>query len=1358
MTDQWSADPTPPKTAGVWSSDPTPPQDTSGTWLGDPTAKPKTTLGALGGVSDLTSAVANQVLGHVLDAFGVGAQAFNEAEFGSGPLGLPESVKARVRQTYEGKPEGPLTEIDKAFYEAVVFPAAAGLDFHLRAPAALYTAAQQTLMAMGVHRDFVSIPDAFMGSPFEFHPAPPRESAIPSEIKPIGDQPPAIPRSAMAATGEPLVDSILRSSVTTNAIDHPLVDRSHTVPYTAGGSTPLADPTVYIDHRFPREIEAPRISDPSQTVTFDPAEPFVIHENVEQHTMEALIKGGMDEKSAYRVAHYEFAEKAEGAWYRANDIDQDAAEKIYEPILDRIQNAPDDNPPENLYEKPYPHDNDHFAKGPDAIDTRPTPEEIEQARKILGGDDSAPRVTGGIADRINLAIAKDLGLIGPDKPSIDLGKPEDAARAAIQPMTAEHGSPYSYDVITDAVGRVLKPGERVEGDTYGVRVHGVRPENLENINDLDPNDVEITHKNGDPVEQPRTVAAQAQKGESISEPASPEKTAWRRRYERSISKLTTSDDVKAIINDAVPPDEYAKARAGTIPLMHVEPLADAFGLSPEEVVKGLGALSEKLENEQKVRRAYQLMMDLGNKVRDAAQAVRDKGGTNDFDELKALEIAKMQHSIAFDSILERVVGLRAEWGRTGNVIQEFMESVKNEKQLNEFMTTKKGEDAPTADDLRDLANKVANSNDPAAPARILREARKYTTADKLYYPWVNGLISGLITHTKYVGVNDTFMAYEKLVINPIASAIGKVASLTDRDIERLYVSEAMATTVGLYKGFGNAMISAAKAFRDNMPTPLPGEEAVQAWRRAAEKEDPSGKYAASVGRAVEAAIKAKKTNTEGGAVNVYTGGRGNPYSSKIGHAIGEVIGVPARSASFIHTLTRHMAFYMAREEQAYRRAMTEGAKPWTQDFWQREAAALASPTEKEMDKAVSSADYFNFTSPLGEVGERVSKTILQTPGGRWIFPFRLIPTNLFKAANSLLPTSAAGVFFKGSEIGARLRGEMGPIEQHKQLARLVVASGLGAWTAQGVLSDTIADSGPPDPEDRKVWAHTHPIPKSIRLGDYWYSLNRLGPIGDAIAAMADMVAAGRHFSEGEYANGIAKAVQSLSSWVEDSVGMTTLADVIEIGKNYKENAWKIPSIFGTAAPFSSAFRQTAASLDRYARETRNIIDGFRSHIPGNAWGWGRESLPIRIDYRGRAIANPMYYKSGGAGIIGSAPVTTDPIDIELQRLNIGPADLAQNIKGQKLNSQLYYEYQTLAGVRTNMALQSLMSNEDWYKMPDFIRKEWIEGTIRTARYGSGQGRARIAGAEDAMLARHPELFQQAIQDKVDQLTGAKPVK
>ena len=209
-----------------------------------------------------------------------------------------------------------------------------------------------------------------------------REAGVPSPmhsgIRPIvGSNLDAdVPRHIAAHTGDHLIDAALDNTIVAFNIDHPIVDRSYTVPYGAGGSTPIEDPTTFIDDHFPDTLTV-------GAVTFDPAEPFVVHENLEQFIMELLIRTGFSDEVAYKVGHFCFAEIAEGAWYRAHGINQpkaEAAEKVY---LDKIQHEDATLWPPNLYTKPYPHDDVAMAREEPTVEPHPTPEEIAAARAAL---------------------------------------------------------------------------------------------------------------------------------------------------------------------------------------------------------------------------------------------------------------------------------------------------------------------------------------------------------------------------------------------------------------------------------------------------------------------------------------------------------------------------------------------------------------------------------------------------------------------------------------------------------------------------------------------------------------------------------------------------------------------------------------------------------------------------------------------------------------------------------------------------------------------------------------------------------------------------------------------------------------
>lgn len=140
-----------------------------------------------------------------------------------------------------------------------------------------------------------------------------------------------------------------------NALSNLQVNREHDVPYIAGPSN--KGDTLYVDKSVPKEMT---VGDK----TFDPAVPLAIHEFTERHVLNTLTKKGMTDNKAYEIAHHEYAEPAEDAWYRANGIDVASVNKEWDK-LDRHteqETSEDKNYPKDLFKKPYEHGKVHGMK------------------------------------------------------------------------------------------------------------------------------------------------------------------------------------------------------------------------------------------------------------------------------------------------------------------------------------------------------------------------------------------------------------------------------------------------------------------------------------------------------------------------------------------------------------------------------------------------------------------------------------------------------------------------------------------------------------------------------------------------------------------------------------------------------------------------------------------------------------------------------------------------------------------------------------------------------------------------------------------------------------------------------------
>jgi hypothetical protein len=113
---------------------------------------------------------------------------------------------------------------------------------------------------------------------------------------PIGSPvPEGTPRAELAKTGDQLIDRLLDVPDLQKAINDPV-------------------PTLYPNKDFPKTMTV-------DGVTFDTADPAAVHANIQQYAVDALKAGGMDPATALKVGFWDFAEKAEDAFYKAHGID-----------------------------------------------------------------------------------------------------------------------------------------------------------------------------------------------------------------------------------------------------------------------------------------------------------------------------------------------------------------------------------------------------------------------------------------------------------------------------------------------------------------------------------------------------------------------------------------------------------------------------------------------------------------------------------------------------------------------------------------------------------------------------------------------------------------------------------------------------------------------------------------------------------------------------------------------------------------------------------------------------------------------------------------------------------------------------
>lgn len=221
------------------------------------------------------------------------------------------------------------------------------------------------------------------------------------------------PNSELAHSGVKEVDDLLQEPAIRDAIDRPIIRRGD-VPYGAGASKGR-DPTVNIDHHVPEEDEI-------GGVKYDPRVPVTIHETIEKRLMNDAIAKFKDENGKaptgeeldkiYEDAH-DKATKAELAWVKAHGIDEDTYQQHWNEWLKHIEHEDPADPPRELYDKPYPHQDINGARHEPLTRTEPGQEEpsgVEGATK-KGPPKPIPALGGTVTVPANPGIPTFVGTV-----------------------------------------------------------------------------------------------------------------------------------------------------------------------------------------------------------------------------------------------------------------------------------------------------------------------------------------------------------------------------------------------------------------------------------------------------------------------------------------------------------------------------------------------------------------------------------------------------------------------------------------------------------------------------------------------------------------------------------------------------------------------------------------------------------------------------------------------------------------------------------------------------------------------------------------------------------------------------------
>jgi len=693
----------------------------------------------------------------------------------------------------------------------------------------------------------------------------------------------------------------------------------------------------------------------------------------------------------------------------------------------------------------------------------------------------------------------------------------------------------------------------------------------------------------------------------------------------NFSNIDTAEDVKETIDafSSVFEKEAALAKHGE------QSFADMAELANE-----LGA------GEKSLRELYQGTNNLGARIL-AHRALLTAS---------AEQVTKLAH-LAAEGDAEGILALRKQVALHAS-IQAQMKGIQTEvgRALGQFRIQSKSIDLAINERNQlieamgghaaniEFARKLADITDPAALNAVIRKSAFARGRDGLYEAWVNGLLSGPVTHTVNM-VSNGLVAIASPAERLVASLYGKVLR---NSADAIKLGESKAQLYGMVEG----LLDATRITKQGMDTlKKAGGEVMQGNFSGAKNliEDSADEFggawkAAATDAPVldNAAFGTRQYDLQDSAISASNLGFDQAgFIGKFVDGMGALIRTPGRLLTTSDEIFKTVHYRGELKAQAYRQAAAEGLHG--DALFERIAKLVDDPTPELSSMALDAARKGTFTNPLGSMGGAAQNLINQTPGGRWIVPFVRTPTNIMKYVGERTPIL--------NLLSENVRAEFAAGGARRDMMLAKTTTGGALYTLGGYLAaqGMITGGGEKNLTAEKLGGWQ---PYSLKVGDKYIAYNRMDPVGMFLGLAADAVDLSGHLDPSDMDEFASMATLAVSRNLVSKSYMQGIINIIDAFQHPEAKMERyLQNLVGTVVPAGvNAIRKEDDDL---AREVWSYTDAVKNRLPG----FSKDLMPLRN------ILGEEMHLTGGLGPDLVSPFRTtvassEPITTELARLNI----------------------------------------------------------------------------------------------------------
>lgn len=699
---------------------------------------------------------------------------------------------------------------------------------------------------------------------------------------------------------------------------------------------------------------------------------------------------------------------------------------------------------------------------------------------------------------------------------------------------------------------------------------------------------------------------------------------------------------------------FDAARRGVITHAETRALADELGMTADDLLRR--RRGQALNAEQALASRQLLARSSDEVVRLAERA---RGPEASDVSRTAFSEALLRHA----AIHEQVTGATAEAGRALQAFRMAARSRAVSDRIHQAATDGMGGQQRLEEIAEGILTLQRQGGGPGSVNRFAVDALRPRLRDKLVELWYNSLLSGPQTHV----VNTLSNAMTQALQIPeqiVASGIGQVrrgvraARGLDDDFDRVLASEVGPRMVGLMQG---------------------AREGVAAFGRTLRTGDVPD-FVTKVEARTQRAISGLK---------------------------GEVVRIPSRLLAAEDEFFKATARRMELNGLAVRQARSEGLRG--QAMRDRIADLSANPTDAMLERALDTARYLTFQRPLQGFPSDLSRLTQRQPWMKLFLPFIRTPTNIFKFAVARSPFAP---------VLREVRQDLaaGGEKQALAVARMALGTGLGMLIAQWAEDGTITGGAPRNRNHRDMLTADGWQPYSIRLGNTYYSYQRLDPLAMTLGTAANMAGAIRSARQGDLTNMGAQLISSVIGNLSDKTWLSGVSDLMGALDDPDRNLNSFLSRMAGSVAVPTGVAQVARWNDPTLRDTRgnglaeSALRRIQSRIPGLS-----DNLPARRDVLGREVVS-----GGGLGPDLVSPIWTnearnDPMLAEMRRLDVNIGRPSRRAAGGQYNSFDYDRLQESAGRYTADDLRAVMATPRWQAMDDDGRRREVRRVIDRSR-------------------------------------------